>query len=104
MKYKIGDKVRVKTLKEILEVSNTRTERGNRIVTSYFIEENGKRINIHETITENMQKMCGKCFTISQVNKNKHSYFLDGDSMYYDWLECWLAEPYTYIDSFSDLS
>lgn len=102
MRFKVGDKVRVKTLKEILEASNTRTERGNRIITSYFIEENGKRINIRESITEDMQKMCGKCFTISRVNK--HSYFFDGDSMYYDWLECWLTEPYTYIDSFSGLS
>lgn len=102
MRFKAGDKVRVKTLKEILEDPNTRTERGNRIVTSYFIEENGKRINIHESITEDMQKMCGKCFTISQVNKR--SYFLKDDKKYYNWLECWLSEPYTYIDSFDDLS
>lgn len=103
MKFKVGDKVQIKSLKEILEDPNTESS-GNRIVTSYFIEEDGERVNVHDSVTEDMQKMCGKCFTISQVNKNKHSYFLDGDSMYYDWLECWLTEPYTYIDSFSDLS
>ena len=99
MKFKIGDKVRVKTLEEILEDPNT-IVMGNRIVTSYFIEENGELINIHDALVEDMKKMCGKCFTISQVNKNKHLYILDGDSMYYDWLECWLTEPYCYIDSF----
>ena len=101
MKFKVGDKVRVKFLKEILEDPNTEVEK-SRIITSCFIEEDGKRVKVQDVFTEDMKKMCGKCFTIRQANK--HSYFFDSDSMYYDWLECWVTEPYTYIDSFRDLS
>jgi hypothetical protein len=99
MKFKAGDKVRVKSLEEIEKISDHEGD----CYRTYF-EYKGHRENCYFNIPC-MKDFCGKVFTIKKALEDDGRYtFLENEAYPYVFIDDWLEEPIKsiYVSSFDE--
>ena len=76
---KVGDKVRVKSWKEIMSMC----DQSNKDLPRYWFEKNGRKTYL--LLNTEMRKMAGKVFTVSCVYGDNTLVSLEPDGNYWAW-------------------
>ena len=106
MKFKVGDKVRIKSLEEIAAMS-TRDSDGDYLTRyTYYDQETCRDVTDDLYFVTEMFKLCGEECVITDYNEERGHYYLDGELIVvrnYQFLEGWLEkiEESGYVADFS---
>lgn len=100
MKFKVGDKVKVKSLEEIKKLPYHKIDGeviyGNCEDTDKF----GNIITAHNSFINDMCRFCGKEFVIEEVNENGN-YKLKNTNRW-NFIACWLERTQHYVEFFDE--
>jgi hypothetical protein len=99
MKFRVGDKVRIKSFKEITKlphhlVDRDGVARGECRDTDRF----GNVITAHNSFVGSMQEFCGKEAIVEKVS-DEGDYKLENTNNW-SFIACWLELTQRYVDSF----
>lgn len=102
MKFKVGDKVKVKSLEEIKKLPNHRVDRGNGDIHGECedTDEFGNIITAHNSFLDSMFEFCGKEFVVGEANENGN-YKLKGVYIW-SFIACWLERTQHYVETFDE--
>lgn len=106
MKFKVGDKVRIKSIEEIAAIS-TRVCDGDYLTEyTYYNTELCREISDDLYFVKEMFRLCGEECVIEECNEDKGYYYLNGELSVvrnYQFLEDWLEkiEEKGYVADFS---
>lgn len=108
MKFKVGDKVRIKSLKEIAAISTRDCDGDYLTKYTYYDPEFCRDITDNIYFITEMFEFCGEECIIEDYDENKGHYYLGGVSAIsnYQFIESWLekvenAEEKGYVADFS---
>ena len=98
MKFKVGDKVRVKSLEEIAKISNP----DSKSYKTYY-EHDGEIKHCYFN-TPYMKDFCGKVFTIKGILSDGRYSFLEKEANTFVFIDAWLKESIKpiYVSSFDE--
>ena len=100
MKFKVGDKVKVKSLEEIKKLPYHKMDGEDIFGKCEDTDEFGNVITANNTFTSSMFKFCGKEFVIERVNDNGNYSFKNTDC--WSFIACWLELTQHYVEFFDD--
>ena len=100
MKFKVGDRVKVKSLEEIKRLSET--ESGASYIWSSCEDDDGlgRVIKTGGYFVPEMYDLCEKEFTIEKVDEDGH-YELSGEDAWY-FIASWLELFQHYVETFDE--
>ena len=102
MKFKVGDRVKVKSIEEIKKLPYHHVDRGNANIYGKCedTDEFGNIIIAHNSFIDLMYEFCGKEFVIEKAYDNGN-YKLDNASIW-SFIACWLELTQRYVETFDE--
>ena len=100
MKFKVGDKVKVKSLEEIKKLPYHKMDDEVIYGKCEDTDKFGNIITAHNTFIEDMFEFCGKEFVIEKVDEDCN-YKLKNTSIW-SFIACWLERAQHYVEFFDD--
>ena len=102
MKFKVGDKVKVKSLEEIKKLPYHHVDKNDGDIYGKCedTDEFGNIIIAHNSFIDSMVTFCGKEFVIEKVNENGN-YKLK-KACNWSFIACWLERTQHYVEFFDE--
>ena len=103
MKFKVGDKVRIKSLKEIKNLPNHSIRGGDIEGYCEDTDELGNVITVKNTFLDLMFGFCGKETVVEQVEQtDEECNYRLADTNGWGFIACWLELAQHYVKSFDE--
>ena len=99
MKFKVGDRVKVKSLSEIKKLPCHQMDGGDIRGKCEDTDKFGNIITAHNTFIEDMFEFCGKEFAIERVDEDGN-YRLK--NTIWSFIACWLERAQHYVETFDE--
>lgn len=100
MKFKVGDKVKVKSLEEIKKLPYHKMDGEDIYGNCEDTDKFGNIITAHNSFIDDMRRFCGKEFIIKEVDENCN-YKLKNTSRW-NFIACWLERTQHYVEFFDE--
>lgn len=102
MKFKVGDKVKVKSLEEIknLPYHSIRVEGEDIFGKCEDTDKFGNIITVHNSFVDSMYGYCGKEFIIEEVSDDGNYKLKNAFS--WNFIACWLERTQHYVEFFDE--
>ena len=102
MKFKVGDKVRVKSYEEIKMLPYHHVDKENGYIHGKCedTDEFGKVIIAHNSFIDLMFNLCGKEFVVEEVKKSGNYKLKNAGSWHF--IACWLERTQYYVETFDE--
>lgn len=100
MKFKVGDKVKVKSLEEIKKLPYHKMDGEDIYGNCEDTDKFGNIITVHNSFIKDMHKYCGKEFVIEEAGENCN-YKLKNTSRW-SFIACWLERTQHYVEFFDE--
>lgn len=100
MKFKVGDKVKVKSLEEIKKLPYHKMDGKNIYGKCEDTDKFGNVITAHNSFIKEMYKYCGKEFIIEEAAENCN-YRLK-NVINWSFIACWLEQAPYYVETFNE--
>ena len=100
MKFKVGDKVKVKSLEEIKKLPYHKMEGEDIYGNCEDTDKFGNIITVHNSFIKDMFEFCGKEFVIEEADEDG-SYKLKNTSIW-SFIACWLERAQHYVEFFDE--
>ena len=100
MKFKVGDKVKVKSLEEIKKLPYHKMDDEEIYGNCEDVDKFGNIIAVHNFFVKPMHEYCGKEFVIEEVEENCN-YKLKNISRW-NFIACWLERTQHYVEFFDE--
>ena len=100
MKFKVGDKVKVKSLEEIKKLPYHKIDGEDIYGNCEDTDKFGNIITVHNSFIKDMFEFCGKEFVIEEADENCN-YKLKNASIWC-FIACWLERAQHYVEFFDE--
>ena len=100
MKFKVGDRVKVKSLEEIKKLPYHKMEGEDIYGNCEDTDKFGNIITVHNSFIKDMFEFCGKEFVIEEADENCN-YKLKNTSRW-SFIACWLERAQHYVEFFDE--
>ena len=100
MKFKVGDRVKVKSLSEIKNLPYHQMDGEDIYGNCEDTDKFGNTIIAHNSFVTPMHEYCGKEFVIENVNEDCN-YNLKNAS-HWSFIACWLERTHHYVEFFDE--
>lgn len=99
MKFKVGDKVKVKSLSEIKNLPYHKMDGKDIYGKCEDTDKFGNTITAHNSFIEDMFELCGKEFVIEKVDENGNYKF---KNITWHFIASWLERAQHYVEFFDE--
>lgn len=100
MKFKVGDKVKVKSFEEIKKLPYHKMDGEDIYGKCEDVDKFGNIITVHNSFIDEMCRFCGKEFVIEEVNEDGN-YKLK-NACGWCFIACWLERAQHYVETFDE--
>lgn len=100
MKFKIGDIVKVKSLKEIKNLPYHQMDGEDIHGNCEDVDKFGNIITAHDSFIDDMCRFCGKEFVIEEVDENGNYKLKNACGWHF--IACWLERAQYYVETFDE--
>lgn len=99
MKFKVGDKVKVKSFEEIKKLPYHKMDGEDIYGKCEDVDKFGNIITAHNSFIKDMFELCGKEFVIEKVDEDGNYKF---KNITWHFIACWLERAQHYVETFDE--